>query len=429
MCPTPAFLHRIMELTQQLQQAKLAAPSLAALSTQTKNEALRAMANALVAHAPAILAANEQDIALWQAKLGEVMVDRLRLTEQRIADMAQGIREVADLPDPMGKVLEQVERPNGLHIERVQVPFGVVAIVYESRPNVTSDAAALCFKSGNVCVLKCGKECYATSLAIVDALHEALRACGLDTRYINIPAACSRETTQQLMTAVGLVDLLIPRGGAGLIRSCVENAKVPCIQTGTGICHVYVDDSADQDMALRIIVNAKTQRPSVCNAEEVCLVHEAIAAEFLPKLKKALVDDRASAGQKPVELRLCPQAARIIEGKAAGENDFDTEFLDYILAVKVVKNVEEAVAHIGAHSTHHSDAIVTQTQQNADLFVLGVDSSAVYVNASTRFTDGGVFGKGCEIGISTQKLHARGPMGLDELMTYKYVIKGGGQTR
>lgn len=399
------------------------------LDDATKNAALLAMADALVAATPAILEANAQDIAQWQQAIGPVMVDRLMLDAGRIVDMAQGIREVAQLPDPVGKVLDTTVRPNGLQIRRVQVPFGVVAVVYESRPNVTSDAAALCFKSGNVCVLKCGKECYATSVAIVRALQGALVACGLSAGYINIPADCTRATTQALMTAVGLVDLLVPRGGAGLIRSCVDNAKVPCIQTGTGICHIFVDATADLLQAVNIVINAKTQRPSVCNAMEVLLVHRAIAPTFLPMVQRALVQDRIAEGKPPVELRLCPEAARYIEGVPAGDADFDTEFLDYKLAVKVVADVDEAIAHIACHSTHHSEAILTQDDANAARFTMAVDSAAVYVNASTRFTDGGVFGKGCEIGISTQKLHARGPMGLDELTTYKYIIKGEGQTR
>ena len=417
------------ELQQLLGNAHALAPRLAALSDEVKNKALLCMADALQAAAPAILQANAQDIAQWQSVLGNVMVDRLLLTPARIADMAQGIREVAQLPNPVGKVLDTVVRPNGLVIRRVQVPFGVVAVVYESRPNVTSDAAALCFKSGNICVLKCGKECYATSAAIIAALQGALVQCGLPAGFVNIPDRCTRETTQSLMTAVGLVDLLVPRGGAGLIRSCVENAKVPCIQTGTGICHIYVDEGANLDKAIAIVVNAKTQRPSVCNAMEVLLVNAAIAPVFLPMVWRALVQNRQAQGLAPVQLRLCPVAARYIEGVPAGPADFDTEFLDYILAVKVVADVDEAIAHIAAHSTHHSEAILTQNQNNAQRFCMAVDSAAVYVNASTRFTDGGVFGKGCEIGISTQKLHARGPMGLDELTTYKYIVEGDGQVR
>ena len=310
-----------------------------------------------------------------------------------------------------------------------QVPLGLVAIIYESRPNVTSDAAALCLKSGNVCVLRSGKEAHRSSVAIVQALRHGISDAGGDPAILGILEDTSRQSANELMTAAGLVDLLIPRGGAGLIRACVENATVPCIETGTGICHVYVDKAADLAKAVSIIVNAKASRPSVCNAEEVCLVHRDVAAQFLPLLKKAIVDDRAAAGLVPVELRLDPAAARIIDGTPAGERDFDTEFLDYILAVGVVDSVDAAIAHIAAHSTHHSDCIVTEDAAAAKKFTEQVDSAAVYVNVSTRFTDGGEFGLGCEMGISTQKLHARGPMGLDELCTYKYVVRGSGQIR
>lgn len=304
-----------------------------------------------------------------------------------------------------------------------------MAIIYESRPNVTSDAAALALKSGNVCVLRGGKEAYRSSTAIVRAMRRGLQRCGLPVTLVNMIEDTTRAGATELMTAVDYVDLLIPRGGAGLIRACVENAKVPCIQTGTGICHVYVDSDADLDMALNIIENAKAGRPSVCNAEEVCLVNRAIAKEFLPRLKKRLISDRLAAGLSPVELCLDVESQAIIEGTPATDTDFDTEFLNYILAVKIVDNVEEAVAHIAKHSTHHSDAIVTNNDRTAAYFTAAVDSAAVYVNASTRFTDGGEFGLGCEIGISTQKLHARGPMGLEELTSYKYVIHGNGQIR
>jgi len=357
------------------------------------------------------------------------MLDRLALSEARIAGMADGVRQVAELPDPVGKILRTVERPNGLRIDRVAVPMGVVAIIYESRPNVTSDAAALALKSGNACVLRGGKEAFRSASAIVAALREGLKAVGLPEDLVSLVQDTTRESARELMGAVGLVDLLIPRGGAGLIRSCVENAKVPCIQTGTGICHIYVDAEADQEMALSIIENAKTSRPSVCNAEEVCLVHSAVAAEFLPKLKKLLVEDRAAAGKQPVQLRLDSRAAAVIYGVPAGKEDFDTEFLDYILAVGVVDSAEAAVTHISAHSTGHSDAIITTNEKTAAMFTALVDSAAVYWNASTRFTDGGEFGLGCEMGISTQKLHARGPMGLEELCCYKYVITGEGQVR
>lgn len=409
--------------------AKAAAASLRILNTQTKNAALEKMADALERNAAEILAANAKDVEKAKAALGEVMIDRLRLDEKRIAGMAKGIREVAALPDPVGKILETARLTNGLEVTKTAVPLGVVGIIYESRPNVTSDAGALCFKSGNVCVLRGGKEAFESSQAIVKILRGALKEMGLNENFINVVEDVSRESATELMTAVGFVDALIPRGGAGLIRACVENAKVPCIQTGTGICHVYVDEKADFDKALAIIDNAKTSRPSVCNAEEVCLVHEKIATAFLPLLKKRLVDGKIAENKQPVELRTDEKAYSIIGGVPAAAEDFDTEFLDYILAVKVVTDADEAIAHIGAHSTGHSDCIVSEDEQTCAKFALCVDSAAVYLNASTRFTDGGEFGKGCEIGISTQKLHARGPMGLAELCSYKYIVKGRGQVR
>ena len=419
-----------MKITKEiLLQAKASVGVLAGLSEKKKNDALAAMADALEANAADILAANAEDIAAAQGTMNPVMIDRLQLTEERIRGMAQGIRDVTPLPDPVGEVLETVVRPNGLTIQKVRVPMGVVAIIYESRPNVTSDAAALALKSGNVCVLRGGKEAFRSSYAVIEAMRKGLAAVSLPAALINIVEDTTRASANELMTAVGLVDLLIPRGGKGLIAACVANAKVPCIETGTGICHVYVDDAADLEKAVNIVNNAKTSRPSVCNAEEALLVHEAVAGAFLPMLKAKLVDDRRKNGLPPVELRLDERAARIIDGVPAGPDDFDTEFLNYILAVKVVKNVEQAVAHIARHSTHHSDAIVTENPEHAEVFVSAVDSAAVYVNASTRFTDGGEFGLGCEIGISTQKLHARGPMGLKELTTYKYVVRGNGQVR
>ena len=418
-----------MKTTQQILQAAKAVSLALPLTTDAKNQALLAMADLLEAQQNVILEANAQDMEAARGHISEVMLDRLLLTSARIAAMAQGIRQVAALPDPVGKALATHTTPGGLLIEKTAVPMGVVAIIYESRPNVTSDAAALALKSGNVCVLRSGKEAWHSANAIVNVLQEALRSRGLAPEYIQLVQDTTRQSAAELMTAVGLVDLLIPRGGAGLIRACVENARVPCIQTGTGICHVYVDAAADQDMALAIIENAKTSRPSVCNAEEVCLVHRAIAAEFLPKLHQRLVTQRTARGLAPVELRLCPQAAAVIPGTPAGPQDFDTEFLDYILAVKVVEDVFEAARHIAAHSTHHSEAIITQDECAARYFTQAVDSAAVYVNASTRFTDGGEFGLGCEMGISTQKLHARGPMGLAELCSYKYIIRGSGQIR
>lgn len=405
-----------------------AAEKTVTLTEADKNRALMAMADALEAQCAPILAANGCDMA-DAAAISPVMRDRLALNESRIRAMADGIRAVAELPDPVGRVLRRIERPNGLVIEKVSVPLGVTAIIYESRPNVTSDAAALAVKSGNVCVLRSGKEAQRSAAAIVRALQDGLRAAGVSENRVQLVEDPTRAGAHTLMTANGLVDLLIPRGGAGLIRACVEQATVPCIETGTGICHIYVDDSADIAQALRIVENAKTSRPSVCNAMEVCLVHRAIAPLFLPALKKRLVDDRIAAGVQPVELRLDSAAAACIPGVPACETDFDTEFLDYKMAVAVVDGVDAAIAHIGKHSTHHSDAILTQDDAHAERFTAQVDSAAVYVNASTRFTDGGEFGLGCEMGISTQKLHARGPMGLEELTTYKYVIHGNGQIR
>lgn len=418
-----------MTTKELMARAKAAAPALALADTAVKNAALLAMADALERAESEILAANAEDTADAAGKMSDVMMDRLALTGQRIASMAEGIRQVAALPDPAGEILSAVDRPNGLIIEKVAAPLGVVAIIYESRPNVTSDAAALCVKSGNACVLRSGKEAWRSANAVVQAMRAGLRSVGLPEALVTLVEDTSRQSAMDLMLGVGYIDLLIPRGGAGLIRSCVENAKVPCIQTGTGICHVYVDAAADLEKAVRIIENAKTSRPSVCNAEEVCLVHRAVAAEFLPMLREVLVTKRTEAGLPPVELRCDPESLPLCGGVPAGEADFDTEFLDYILAVKLVGSVEEAISHIAAHSTGHSDCILTEDAAAAELFTRCVDSAAVYVNASTRFTDGGEFGLGCEMGISTQKLHARGPMGLRELMTYKYVIRGDGQIR
>ena len=395
------------------------------LSTWQKNQALLAMAEALEESRENILAANALDLSAARGNISEVMLDRLRLTPERIAAMARGIRDVVGLPDPVGVVLEETVRPDGLTIQKVSVPMGVIAIIYESRPNVTSDAAALALKSGNVCILRGGKEAIHSATAIVDALKRGLSQAGITENAINLVQDTSRSSAAALMTAQGYVDLLIPRGGAGLIAACVRNATVPCIATGTGICHVYVEKTADQDMALRIVENAKTSRPSVCNAEEVLLVDKAIAGEFLPKLYQRLVTQSAH----PVELRLDETAQSIIPGTPAGERDFDTEFLDYVLAVGCVEGPEEAIAHIAAHSTGHSEAIITRDEAVARKFCACVDSAAVYVNASTRFTDGGEFGLGCEMGISTQKLHARGPMGLRELTTYHYIVRGNGHIR
>lgn len=409
-----------------LKQAKAAKSELAKLGSEDKNNALLAMADALRENCAAILEENKKDVEAARGKITDVMIDRLSLDEGRIKGMADGIRDVVKLPDPVGRVLSRVELSNGLIVEKTAVPMGVVAIIYESRPNVSSDAAALALKSGNVCVLRGGKEAFRSANAIVNALRSGLKKLGLCENFINMVQDTTRQSSTELMTADGYIDLLIPRGGAGLIKACVENATVPVIQTGTGICHIYVDDDADLDMALNIIENAKTSRPSVCNAEEVLLVNSKIADKFLPMLKKRLVDGRK---ENPVELCLDERAAKIIDGTRAGEKDFDTEFLNYILAVGIVDSVEEAVRHIGEHSTQHSDAIITNNDAHAAEFTRDVDSAAVYVNASTRFTDGGCFGLGCEMGISTQKLHARGPMGLCELTTYKYIVKGNGQIR
>ena len=407
-----------------LERAKLAARGMNSFGDAEINRALTKMAERLVSSADAILSANAVDIAAASGKISEVMIDRLRLTKDRIAAMASGILEITRLPSPLGKILKRSERPNGLIIEKVSVPMGVIAIIYESRPNVTSDAAALALKSGSSVILRGGKEAYHSSRAIVDALSEGLVLAGLPKDAVQLVDDTSRESAYELMRAKGFVDLLIPRGGKGLISACVENATVPTLETGTGICHIFVDKDADFDRALNIIENGKTQRPSVCNALEVCLVHRDIAEEFLPLMKA-----RLSSGAHPVEFRCDPDAYKIIGGTPAGADDFDTEFLDYTLAVGVVSGVEDAVAHISEHSTHHSEAIITECTGTADYFTKNIDSAAVYVNASTRFTDGGEFGLGCEMGISTQKLHARGPLGIEELTTYKYIVRGEGQIR
>ena len=398
----------------------------APLSTEVKNKALLTMAKSLVDSTDEILSVNSQDVLKAKGTVSDVMIDRLQLSPERIEAMAKGIREVAGLPDPVGSVVSSTVHNNGLVIEKTLVPFGVVAIIYESRPNVTSDAAALSFKSGNVCVLRSGKEAFGSAFAIVKALKKGLNNCGICEDYINLVEDTTRQSANELMTAVGLVDLLIPRGGKGLIKACTENAKVPCIETGTGICHIYVDETANIPKALDIIENSKASRPSVCNAAEVLLLHKSVAPEILPKLYERFYDTTRKA---TVELRGDAESLKYVNITPATAEDFDTEFLDYIMAVKVVDNVAEAVRHIAEHSTHHSDCIITETKENADYFTSRVDSAAVYVNASTRFTDGGEFGLGCEMGISTQKLHARGPMGLRELNTYKYIIKGNGQIR
>lgn len=413
-----------MTVCELLEVAQKVKPLAAALTEEQKNYGLHCMAESLLAHTADILEANKEDLLAY----GDgVMADRLKLDENRIKGMASGIEDVCKLPDPVGRILESRTLYNGLQLEKVSVPIGVVAVIYESRPNVTSDAAALLIKSGNVCILRGGKEAFRSSMAVVAALKEGLKKANLPEDLVNMPSNTDRSEANALMTASGKVDLLIPRGGAGLIRACVENATVPCIETGTGICHIYVDETADIAKAVDILENAKMSRPSVCNATEVCLVNKHIANEFLPLLKERLT--KRTDGKPACELRLDQAAQAIIDGTPAGETDFDTEFLNYILAIKIVEDVKEAVAHIATHSTHHSEAILTQTQANADYFTQMVDSAAVYVNASTRFTDGGEFALGCEIGISTQKIHARGPMGLCEMNTYKYIVRGNGQIR
>ena len=413
-----------MKVCELLEAALAVKPLAAALSEEEKSKGLRAMAQSLLAHTEDILEANRADL---EAYGDGVMADRLKLDESRIKAMAKGILDVCDLPDPVGRVLETRTLYNGLKLEKVSVPIGVVAVIYESRPNVTSDAAALLIKSGNVCILRGGKEAFRSSMAIVSALKEGLTNAGLPADLVGMPSNTDRSEATALMTAAGKVDLLIPRGGAGLIRACVENATVPCIETGTGICHIYVDESADIETAVNIVENAKMSRPSVCNATEVCLVNSNIAKEFLPLLKERLTN--RTDGKPACELRLDEKSAQIISGTVASKQDFDTEFLNYILAIKIVEDVKDAVTHIAKHSTHHSESILTQNDKNAAYFTQMVDSAAVYVNASTRFTDGGEFALGCEIGISTQKIHARGPMGLCEMNTYKYIIRGNGQTR
>ena len=409
-----------------LNKAKKAKEEITLIGVEQINKGLLSMADSLVENTEEILLENKIDLENAKGKISDVMLDRLSLSNERIEAMAQGIRDVAKLSSPVGKVLSTTTRNDGLVIEKTAVPMGVVAIIYESRPNVTSDAAALAIKSGNVCILRCGKEAHNSAKAIVNALQKGLETASLNKDFLLLIEDTTRQSAADLMTANGYVDLLIPRGGKGLISACVENATVPCIQTGTGICHIYVDESADLEMAVKIIENAKTSRPSVCNAEEVCVVNKNIADKFLPMLKSALVDNRK---ENKVELRLDETALKIIEGVKADDTDFDTEFLDYILAVKVVDDVDMAISHINAHSTGHSESIITENSENAEKFTKAIDSSAVYVNASTRFTDGGEFGLGCEMGISTQKLHARGPMGLEELTTYKYIIRGNGHIR
>ena len=406
-------------------RARAAQPLLACASTKQKNLALSAIAEALEAQTGAILQANEKDVQLATERgMSPSLLDRLKLSPQRIVSIAQAVREVIDLPDPVGVVLGGSVRPNGLRIQKISVPFGVVGMIYEARPNVTADAAALSLKSGNVCLLRGGKEAFQSNLAMANIMRDAVGSAGLPKDCILFLEDTSRETATAMMKLNQYLDLLIPRGGAGLIRSVVENATVPVIETGTGNCHIYVDASADLEMAVNITDNAKTSRPSVCNAAETLLVHRDIAREFLP-----LVWEKLQGHQ--VELRGCPVTCEILGDsvKPATQEDYATEFLDYILAVKVVDSLEEAIAHIARYSTKHSECIVTQSYPASQRFLQAVDAAVVYVNASTRFTDGGEFGLGAEIGISTQKLHARGPMGLSELTSYKYLVQGDGQIR
>lgn len=418
-----------MTTLQILNNAKAAKNSAFSLTTEIKNRALEEISNALIENTDIILSANQLDVEAAKGTVSDVMIDRLTLDSKRIKSMADGILTVAALPDPCGKTLNSYLRDDGLLIEKVSAPFGVIAVIYESRPNVTSDAAALTLKSGNVCILRGGKEAYRSSKAIVDVMRSAIKKVGLDENLINLIDDTTRTSADELMKANGYVDLLIPRGGAGLINACLKNATVPCLQTGTGICHVYVDKCADIEKALKIVNNAKTSRPSVCNAAEVMIVHSEIANEFLPKIKKIFTDDRKSQNLYPVELVVDERAAKIINGTPCDDNSFDTEFLDYKMAVKIVDSVEEAVSHILSHSTGHSEAIISEDESACNYFAKATDSAAVYINASTRFTDGGEFGLGCEIGISTQKMHARGPVGLEELNTYKYIVKGNGNIR
>lgn len=409
---------------QKMGAAAKAAAAVLRTAGEKKRRALLEAAQALRAAAPEILAANAVDLAAArESGMRDAMLDRLTLTEARIEAMAQGVEDVAAQRDPVGRVLSGETRPNGLKIEKVTVPMGVIGIIFEARPNVTSDAAALCLMAGSAVILRGGKEAFHSNMAVTSVLQAALERAGLPRTAVQLVQDTSRESSREMMGLVGYLDLLIPRGGAGLIRAVVENARVPVIETGVGNCHVYVDESADIDMAAEIIFNAKTSRPSVCNAIETVLVHEKIAERALPAIAARL-------REKQVELRGDDRTRAILpEAVPASEADWETEYLDYILAVRVVDSLDEAVAHIARYSSGHSECIVTRDLRAAEAFTARVDSAAVYVNASTRFTDGGEMGLGAEIGISTQKLHARGPMGLNEIVSYKYVIRGDGQVR
>lgn len=403
--------------------AKVASYETALLSQNDKNTALRAIAESLRKNNSFILEENKKDIEkAEQNGIKSAMIDRLRLTQERIDSIAEGVLQIAALPDPIGECLHGTVNTDGLRINKIRVPLGVIAIIYEARPNVTADAAALTLKSGNSVILRGGKEAIHSNIAITKTMQDAIKNTGITKNAIQLIEDTSRETATELMRLSEYVDVLIPRGGAGLIRSVVENSKIPVVETGTGNCHIYADDGCDQKMAADIVFNAKTQRPSVCNATESLLVHKNIAKTFLPEIKNRL-------DEKGVEIRGCKKTLEIIPCVPATDEDFYTEFLDYIISVKIVQNIDEAIAHINKYGTHHSDAIITESYKNAELFKRKVDSAAVYVNASTRFTDGYVFGLGAEIGISTQKMHARGPMGLNELTTIKYTIDGNGQIR
>ena len=415
------------ELQRMGEKAKEAARFLACAGAR-KDKALRAMADALVAHTEQILEANREDLEAARANgMRETMLDRLALTEPRIASMAEGVRQVAAQADPIGEVVSGGVRPNGMRIRRVRVPLGVVGMIYESRPNVTADAAALCLKAGNAVILRGGKEAIRSNCAILDCMDGAARAAGLPEGSLQLVRDTSRASSVEMMGLTGYLDVLIPRGGAGLIRSVVENSRVPVIETGVGNCHLYLDETADGDMAEAIAVNGKTQRPSVCNALEKLLVHEKAAPELLPRVARALT-------ARGVELRADPRALAILQEAGipavpACDEDWDTEYLDLIMGVRVVRDLDEAINHISAHTSGHSECIVTNAYRNANRFTSEIDAAAVYVNCSTRFTDGGEFGLGAEIGISTQKLHARGPMGVNELTSTKFIIEGDGQIR
>lgn len=404
--------------------AKSAAHKLSVATTEQKNKALLAIANALRDNTDKIITANEKDIANARDNgISDTMVDRLRLTKDRIFDIAKSVEQVVNLADPVGRVIDGYTRPNGLKISKITVPIGAIGIIFESRPNVTVDAAVLCLKSGNATILRGGKEAINSNIALADIMRDAIKSAGLDENCVQLISDTSRQTATELMRLNKYLDLLIPRGGAGLIKAVVENSTVPVIETGTGNCHIYIDESADLQMAAQIVNNAKTQRPSVCNACESLLVHTAVADAVLPKINDLFKEHN-------VEIRGCARTCEILENAVpATDEDYATEFLDYTISVRVVDNIDEAIDHIMTYTSGHSECIVTNNHSNAEKFTNEIDAAAVYVNASTRFTDGGEFGLGAEIGISTQKLHARGPMGLNELTSFKFIVQGNGQIR